>query len=50
MIIQYLIAFLAAFLIVLVFGKVFIPWLKKHNAYQPLKNDVKDKVYSEEKK
>ena len=50
MVIQYLTAFLAAFLIVFVSGKMFIPWLEKHNAKQPLKDEVKNKVYSEEKK
>ena len=39
---------LLAFLICLLFGKTFIPWLEKHNAKQPLKDEVKDKVYSEE--
>ncbi len=48
MVIQYLAVFFAAFLIVFASGKHFIPWLEKHNAKQPLKEEVKDKVYTDQ--
>lgn len=45
--IQILGALLLAFLISTVFGKRFIPWLEKKGIIQPLKKQVKEKVYSE---
>lgn len=49
MTIQLLGALLLAFLVVLFFGMRFIPWLKKIGAEQPLKNEVKEKIYSKTK-
>ena len=47
MILQMLGALLLAVLISTVFGKRFIPWLEKKGIIQPLKKQVKEKVYSE---
>ena len=44
---QMLGALLLAVLISTVFGKRFIPWLEKKRIIQPLKKQVKEKVYSE---
>ena len=45
--VQMLSAFLLAFLITLLFGKGFIPWLKKKEITQPLKAEVKEKIYAD---
>lgn len=39
-------AFMAAFLFSSVFGKYYIPWLKKRGATQPLKDEVAQ-IYKE---
>ena len=38
-------AFLLAFLISVVFGKFYIPWLEKKNAWQPLHDKVAEQIY-----
>ena len=40
-------ALLLAFLVVVVFGKYYIPWLKKKKASQPLKEEVA-RIYAEQ--
>ena len=47
MAIQFLIALLIGFIFSLVFGKKFIPWMEKKGFTQPLKEEVKENVYSE---
>ena len=47
MIIWMLSACIVAFLVSFVFGKQYIPWLKKHGCVQPLKDEVKNIVYEE---
>ena len=36
-----------AFFAILVFGKGFIPWLKRNGYVQPLKDEVQQRVYTE---
>ena len=45
MIIWMLSALIMAFVVSFVFGKQYIPWLKKHGCIQPLKDEVKQIVY-----
>ncbi len=47
MIICMLGSLIIAFLVSCVFGKRYIPWLKKRGYVQPLKDEVKQKVYFE---
>lgn len=47
MAIQLLIAFLLAFFLCKYFGQNYIPWLEKKGFIQPLKEKVKEKIYSE---
>ena len=47
MVIQILIALLIGFIFSLVFGKRLIPWIEKKGFTQPLKQEVKENVYSE---
>ena len=47
MLIQILIALLAAFLVSVGFGKWLVPWLKKKEFEQPLKDEVLNKVYTD---
>ena len=46
MVIRMLIAALASFLIAAAFGRVYVPWLKKRGASQPLKEEVA-RIYEE---
>lgn len=46
MAIKMMIAFVLSFLFSIAFGKYFIPWLKKKNFSQPLKDEVAQ-IYSE---
>ena len=39
-------AFALAFLISFALGMRFIPWLRKHNASQPLKKEVEEIIYA----
>ncbi len=48
MAIQILIALLIAFFFSMFFGKKYISWIEKKGFIQPLKEEVKEKVYSEE--
>lgn len=45
MIIWMLSALGLAFVVSIVFGKQYIPWLKKHGFVQPLKDEVEQIVY-----
>ena len=47
MIVCLLCALLLAFVFGFAFGKMYIPWLGKHNASQPLKKEVEESVYEE---
>lgn len=47
MVIRMLGALLIAFAASYFFGKRYVPWLKEHGYVQPLKDDVKQKVYLE---
>ena len=47
MAIQLLIALLIGFFFSMLFGRMFIPWTKKKGFTQPLKEEVKENVYSE---
>jgi hypothetical protein len=47
MIVCLLCALLLAFVFGFAFGKMYIPWLRKHNASQPLKKEVEEYVYEE---
>ena len=46
MVISMLIAALAAFLIAAAFGRLYVPWLRKRGASQPLKEEVA-RIYEE---
>ena len=39
---------LVSLLFVVVFGKVFVPWLVEHGFVQPMKKEVVENIYSEE--
>lgn len=44
---QLICSVLLAFLVGLIFGKIFIPWLKRKGFVQPLKDEVQKQVYLE---
>ena len=46
MAVKMMIAFLLSFLISIGFGRIFVPWLKKHSFSQPLKDEVAQ-IYTE---
>ncbi|MBO5497085.1 MAG: hypothetical protein J5967_06730 [Oscillospiraceae bacterium] len=46
MVLRMLLALLAAFAVSAGFGKVYVPWLKKKKAAQPLKDEVA-RIYAE---
>lgn len=46
MVIKIFLAFLLAFVVCVAFGKWYIPWLKKHGAKQPIKDEVAT-IYAE---
>ena len=47
MAIQLIGALVLAFLFSAVFGKRFVAWLNRRGIWQPLKEEVKDRVYSD---
>lgn len=46
MAVKMMIAFVLSFLISIGFGRIFVPWLKKHSFSQPLKSEVA-RIYTE---
>lgn len=49
MIVQVIGAGVLAFAVTAGIGEKLVPWLKEHGFAQPIKEEVKDRVYSQEK-